>query len=163
MTAGIVLAVSASVRMNPYFNSDAEHAATLSLLRCSVKNRVVSILLIPRRTLSRCNTLIECANQSHTDLCQWGAPWRRRLHVLVWHIEIPDLLQTCKGKNGLCSRTGCKHVPVWGRVDNTKVSVASQAATLPTALSNHVAWHLITAVENIILRRQLVVLQSPSV
>jgi hypothetical protein len=54
---------------------------------------------------------VKRCRQVRTDFCQFGADWRKRTRLAMWHCKsIRAVRKLCVGKGGVCSITGKPHV-----------------------------------------------------
>lgn len=60
-----------------------------------------------------------------TDFCQDGTPWRKRVKFLCFNVDASGAARRCTGR-GICSRSGCCHLELKGRVEGELLSRASQ-------------------------------------
>ena len=87
------------------------------------------VWLMPRlrRLASLC-----CSRVFVTDFCQHGARWRKRTRIQGWHCaDHPALHVCCRGRSGLCSRTGLRHIVLSGTDPRSKRLWTSIAQPYP--------------------------------
>ena len=68
------------------------------------------------------------------DLCRFGTRWRKRTGLLICNIDESvraKLRCTCGGSNGLCGRTGRRHILLKGKAPGSSVNMTSLGQVYP--------------------------------
>ena len=61
-----------------------------------------------------------------TDFCQDGTPWRKRMGLLSFGLDLRYAVRRCAAAPGICSRTGLRHQHLEGIVNGQFRTLAAQ-------------------------------------
>lgn len=83
------------------------------------------------------------------DFCQYGARWRKRTRIQVWHGQDHfHLSRTCQGRHGFCSRTHKHHIVLKGQDPKTRQLWTHLAQPYPLKFAFVAAQSLVDAYEH---------------
>ena len=88
------------------------------------------------------------------DYCQFNKPWRKRTRIRVWNLsELDGLSCTCKGRHGICSASGKKHIALTGTLGGK--ALTKIAEPYPKKMVNMLARKIMHGVDNLELAHSL--------
>ena len=94
------------------FSANIIERCVRAAVPCLLENPHAS-KLFQAKPIAQLRTL-SCCQEFVSDYCQYGAQWKKRTRVCGWHCLSEAPVLKCTGANGICSRSGRKHLRLCG-------------------------------------------------
>jgi hypothetical protein len=111
-------------------------------IACILENPGQSMLWLAPPILRVCQ--ISTHRSCTVDFCQFGARWRKRTRLALWNCQFVEPA-LCKGRGGICSRTGKHHIILSGKDPKSSQLWTQLAQPYPVQFARFLANLLISS------------------